>query len=723
MNKENLFLKIVTYAPLFFIPLFISVISFVFIDMYNKSFQKNLEKVEDNLYNLEKQAIKSKVQNMVDVITYEKSIIKNELEANVKNRVELAYDIAKTIYEENKDRKSQGDIKKYIKTALKALTWNNGESFIWIVDYDGTFNLAPSYLKHLEGSSIIDFQDANGRYVIQEEISICKNKGKGYLWDTFTKENETTQSEQIAFVQSFGHFNWYFGSAEYLDTATRKSNKRLFKSLKNIDAVNNGYIFLINEQGKILMNKTIPQYIGKNISDIDDNMTKNVVNKMLSSLKEKDRDYITYKWLNIQNNNVEDKYAFIQKIPETDWILGSGFYLSDIQDKMAKQKVDMYAIMYSKSNNILYLSFLIVLIALLVSYYVTKKLKESFSKYKKDIAKNNVKLKELNATLEDKVLQRTIKLELMSITDELTTLYNRKHYNDKIYELISLYKRYNTKFSIMMYDIDNFKNINDTYGHYIGDKVLIDMSKLVKSFLRKTDLLFRVGGEEFIILIPETDTEGSSLLAEKIRIKVAELNTIKDKQITISIGLTEVNDKDTEDSIFQRVDRLLYYSKYNGKNRISTQIIGDFSYSYYFDNDTKTLYEKISGTYMNMSAFKDTLMNEEYMIKYLECENIITDFTNLEMNFQHYQNEVIELFTKYKELYLKNLDSHFKNKKAASYIYKFDNVDSVEPFRELQSSFGVKSENFKKINDINKFIGFDTRKYFEMDANELTVCK
>lgn len=95
-------------------------------------------------------------------------------------------------------------------------------------------------------------------------------------------------------------------------------------------------------------------------------------------------------------------------------------------------------------------------------------------------------------------------IERVSITDELTGTYNRKYYNKKMLELLEIYKRYETKFSILLYDIDDFKLINDNYGHAVGDKVLVKMSSYVNTLLRSSDYLFRIGGEEFIVLLPET---------------------------------------------------------------------------------------------------------------------------------------------------------------------------------------------------------------------------
>jgi len=162
------------------------------------------------------------------------------------------------------------------------------------------------------------------------------------------------------------------------------------------------------------------------------------------------------------------------------------------------------------------------------------------------------------------------KFKAQAYIDELTQLNNRKSYNERLKELISLKKRYNKSFSMLMYDIDNFKNINDTYGHIVGDTVLVKMSELVKSHLRENDYIFRIGGEEFVILLPETNLEDTKKVASKISKSIEkDLKYITDKTITVSMGVSEVNESDNEDTIFKRVDDLLYKSKNSGKNKVS----------------------------------------------------------------------------------------------------------------------------------------------------------
>lgn len=158
----------------------------------------------------------------------------------------------------------------------------------------------------------------------------------------------------------------------------------------------------------------------------------------------------------------------------------------------------------------------------------------------------------------------------LTYIDELTNVQNRKAYILKLKEDLSLIKRYKTPFCMMMLDIDDFKQINDNYGHKIGDTVLIELSKLIQTNIRINDSLFRVGGEEFIILFSQTNLDKASIVTEKIRrIIENDLEIIKNQKTTVSIGLSQVTSDDNEDSIFKRVDKLMYESKKNGKNTIS----------------------------------------------------------------------------------------------------------------------------------------------------------
>ncbi len=165
------------------------------------------------------------------------------------------------------------------------------------------------------------------------------------------------------------------------------------------------------------------------------------------------------------------------------------------------------------------------------------------------------------------------KIEELSVTDRLTQLYNRLNLDEILENNISLAKRYNKTFSIIILDIDKFKHVNDKYGHITGDKVLQHFSGILKDNIRITDSIGRWGGEEFLILCPESDTSDASALAEKLRNIIEEYNFPIVGKKTASFGVTSYIKGDSEKSIVNRADKALYKAKENGRNQVIVQEI------------------------------------------------------------------------------------------------------------------------------------------------------
>jgi diguanylate cyclase (GGDEF)-like protein len=129
-------------------------------------------------------------------------------------------------------------------------------------------------------------------------------------------------------------------------------------------------------------------------------------------------------------------------------------------------------------------------------------------------------------------------------------------------------KRYNHPLSLIMFDLDHFKQVNDTYGHAIGDYVLQTLTKIARVNLREIDILIRWGGEEFIIIAPDTDLKSATVLAERIRKAVEEFTFDQVGKITVSFGVTQFKKDDTEDTIIKKADDAMYEAKRNGRNRV-----------------------------------------------------------------------------------------------------------------------------------------------------------
>ncbi|MGE0051560.1 MAG: diguanylate cyclase [Arcobacter sp.] len=170
-----------------------------------------------------------------------------------------------------------------------------------------------------------------------------------------------------------------------------------------------------------------------------------------------------------------------------------------------------------------------------------------------------------------KLKEKSNLLEYQASHDKLTGLFNRNRFDEIYSKEIKRAKRYNNDLSIILFDIDNFKNVNDTYGHQIGDEVLKEIAKLLLNNVRDLDICVRWGGEEFLILLPQTNLDGAKTVAEKIRTAIIK-NSLTDKnlQITASFGVLQMIDSDDENSLISKVDKLLYLAKNSGKNIVVT---------------------------------------------------------------------------------------------------------------------------------------------------------
>jgi len=163
----------------------------------------------------------------------------------------------------------------------------------------------------------------------------------------------------------------------------------------------------------------------------------------------------------------------------------------------------------------------------------------------------------------------TIRLIKQSTTDQLTGIYNRIKFNDEFDKWMKIFQRYDNPLVFVLFDIDDFKKINDTYGHLVGDIILVEITQLVSQKIRDTDILARWGGEEFVLLLPNIQILQAVDLMERLRIAICEYDFAQVAKISCSFGVVSLNKNDSLDTVIQRADNLLYKAKnVSNKNAI-----------------------------------------------------------------------------------------------------------------------------------------------------------
>ncbi|GAX87423.1 conserved hypothetical protein [Lebetimonas natsushimae] len=276
-----------------------------------------------------------------------------------------------------------------------------------------------------------------------------------------------------------------------------------------------------------------------------------------------------------------EKLAYFNKLQNLGWIIVSEIDKKNIFSPIIKKIFLLFLIV----------SFLSVTLGFFMTMFITKEIINSLYNLHNNIQSiiNNEQFKktkspfvEINEIYEniENLTQNALykknkeleklnkKLEEMAIKDKLTNLYNRYKFNEELVNEINKYRRYKTPFCLIMFDVDYFKKINDNFGHDVGDKVLKEIARITKQTVRSTDVPARWGGEEFMILCPNTKLEKGIKIAERLRKAIENHDFGIDKKVTISVGVAEYNNEKMEmKDLLKAVDEKLYQAKKSGRNK------------------------------------------------------------------------------------------------------------------------------------------------------------
>lgn len=330
----------------------------------------------------------------------------------------------------------------------------------------------------------------------------------------------------------------------FLTADKERHNNTFLNLLKNINNKTSDYYFIFDINGNVIIHSFLNSLEGKNLFIIEDENYNKVIKLITTNYKEE--RFLKYLWLNPNTNIQEEKISFVKQIPETNFILGSGFYLSSIEDRALTKKISEES---NYDNNIymtIFLAFVFIILTIFISFIIS-----------------HILLKKFDSLVKEKNI-----LERESFFDPLTNLYNRNWFLKALDNSLKKLKDEKIIFSLIIFDIDDIKKINTNFSYDFGDIIIKEIADLIKASIPKNAILSRIAGDRFAILLPNLNLQDSFTLSKKLKNNCEGRIFDKIERVTISLGVIEATIESSSHEIIRKVDLALFKAKKEGKNRV-----------------------------------------------------------------------------------------------------------------------------------------------------------
>ena len=490
-----------------------------------------------DLLRLAKKAQKKSPKIKIDT---EMQVLQSQLDAAEENKKQ----ILKDIYDLEGELDREKDFNKRVSLIFMNLSHVHGNvSFYELLDNykqlvidEADYNYRENILNEIKNQMLKEDINAKKGHYVEDEGEIDASQAKPPVLRRFFGDSTEIKLKPLkkAGLKALEELRSIFGN-NFADSIAKIEHR--ITECENID-------YLLSQRKQII--KIIQDYV-RQIQNDRNQITGFIkeVGKRLIEMEESILITFTY-----SSQSIDEDYKFNENL---------------------KERIKSIGISVEKSKNFEDLRSLII--SELVT--ITKTIDEKRREYSFRIEKANKEKEKLQQHFQEMindVIEQNKALIEQNQKDPLTGILNRVTFDDYITIELQRYKRYKETFSLILFDIDYFKNVNDTYGHEAGDRVLKGIAICIEDILRKTDLFARYGGEEFVVLMSNTNLGDSLSVAKKLREIVQETEFIYEGitvPITVSVGITEVNPSDNDiKTILKRVDRLMYKAKEGGRNTV-----------------------------------------------------------------------------------------------------------------------------------------------------------
>lgn len=356
-------------------------------------FNHDSKKIRSELLSEQKQILINKTKECIDFIDYQNTQSESRTKERLRNFVSQAHAIASNIYNENKGKLSDREIKKRIKQAITPLRFSNDRGYVFINTVQGVGVLYP-FSKKKEGQNLIDLQDINKNYLIKNEIDLMTFQDEAYTKYVNTKKviNKFNAYTKVSFIKKFKPYGWYLGCFAFLDDLQEENQRETLNRMDQISFDNNNKFFVYKKDGTCLLHYDNTS-IGRNYRDYENKFRKANVEKLIAAAENQKPRFIEYE---DPSTNKGIKVSYINPIKEWGWVIGAGVYTKEIDAGIETARNRLKERVFKYIFQIVLLIIFAILVLYITSKAISKKMNQNFVSFNNFFRKASTQSSKIN---------------------------------------------------------------------------------------------------------------------------------------------------------------------------------------------------------------------------------------------------------------------------------------------------------------------------------------
>lgn len=491
------------------------------------------------------------VDGLHDFLVYYLARTETLLMDTAREQADAAWATAMSLYRAAQGKLPDEQIQTLIVESLRDIRFFQGRGYVFIDSLDGQCILLPT-APELEGTSLWDNRDDTGFYIMRGLVDAVRNpEGYGFVrYRWYGPDQPDEMAEKIAYARHFEPYDWLIGTGDYVYQIEADLKQMALNRIGQLALPAEGYIAVLDERGRLLTEITSPADVGILPDRRGDPHHQQVMRALLDKAHS-GGGFLEYAWYRPGHEGLHDKLSLVRWVPETRWLIVAGGYLDALA--LDQPPEGWWPGFLQSLPRLLTPLLLIGLFTLLAALCYANWLARLLHHYQQHIDGQQTRLQQL------------------AEQDTLTDLPNRWLLGQKLAAAMDRALVVDTRLALLVIDIDRFKNINDSLGHSLGDRVLQVMGQRLAGVLGSGMTLARMGGDEFVLLVEQTKgRESLQQLAEQLLETIRHPVQIEYHQLVVSasIGIALYPDHGAnQEVLFRHADTAMYQAKASGRNR------------------------------------------------------------------------------------------------------------------------------------------------------------